>query len=370
LKIDPSLNHGRWTASEDQAFEEAVQYYSAKNWQEISEYIGSRTAFQCKERYELKYVNPDKYKNWTIEEDKKLLDLVDEYGGQWARIAEFEFPNRTDHSCLFRYSKLMRWKRQNDWFDSQPDTIQEFILFLFKKRKPRQEEEVKVYTAKGELIPTMPKLGSGTGFLASIIDKIFEKKDLVDEFIRKKRDGQLSLTLLAKIGIYTPVINNLIAKYKKYHLRQAMEIEKKLLGDGEEIVESATPGKKRGRKPKPKIESEPTSSKLAEESLDNGRPKMMKSTNRLESERIKRKYTKKKALKINKILPPSEPEQPTRNDINFYLKKKLGEIKPATLKNKKFVSQIDSNSNIEELFAKKQTQKGKLCFDSLFFLIL
>lgn len=349
LKIDPNLNHGRWTANEDQAFEEAVQYYSAKNWQEISEYIGSRTAFQCKERYELKYMNPDKYKNWTIEEDKKLLDLVDEYGGQWAKIAACEFPNRTDHSCLFRYTKLMNWKRQNEWFDSQPGNVQEFILFLFRRRKARPEEDTKICTNKGDLVPTMPKFGSGTGFLASIIDKIYEKKELVDEFIDKKRDGQLSLTLLAKIGIYTPVINSLISKYKKYHLRQTNESEKK-----SEIVElngSEKPKKKRGRKPKNIHANEGCSNFLLSTNETLERIKPVKSTSRIESDRIKRKYIRK-AFKINKII---ENGQEQKQNINYYLKKK---IKP--VKNKKYVSQIDSSSNIEELFKKKKHKRGKI----------
>lgn len=198
LKIDPNLNHGRWTASEDQAFEEALEYYSSENWQEISEYIGSRTAFQCKERYELKYLNPDKYKVWSREEDKKLLDLVEEYGGQWSKIAAHEFPTRTDHSCLFRYTKLMNWRRQNEWFESQPEEIKEFILFLFKnkiKKDQKQDQEVEeeeeeeiLYTEKGEIVPSMPRFGfiNSSSYWSSTLDKINEKIDLIKEFLSKK----------------------------------------------------------------------------------------------------------------------------------------------------------------------------------------
>ena len=53
LKVNPQLNHGKWLDSEKQSFEEAIEYYKFNlNWQEISEYFGTRTALQCKERYE------------------------------------------------------------------------------------------------------------------------------------------------------------------------------------------------------------------------------------------------------------------------------------------------------------------------------
>lgn len=337
-KIDPNLNHGRWTMVEDQAFEEAVQFFSAKNWQEISEYVGTRTALQCKERYELKFLNPDKYKNWTLEEDKKLLDFVDKYGGQWSKVATLEFPSRTDHSCLFRYTKLMNWKRQNEWFESQPEKIQEFIKFLFKKRKNKNEnhDNRRVYTEKGELVPTTPKFGSGTGFLASIIDKIFEKKELVEEFVDKMRNGQLSITLLAKIGIYTPVVNNLIAKYKKYQTKN---------------TESKQPNTKK----ETNSIKEPLKKSL----------KCKKSSAVIESGRIKRKYTKR-SKKIKNLIAKNTKINEESNfalNINYYLKNNLRGNKKRTVKNKKFISQLNDTSTYEQSITKSNLKdKIKLIF--------
>lgn len=324
-KIDPNLNHGRWTLSEDQAFEEAVHFFSAKNWQEISEYVGTRTALQCKERYELKFLNPDKYKNWTIQEDKKLLDLVDKYGGQWSKIAACEFPGRTDHSCLFRYTKLMNWKRQNEWFDSQPEKIQEFIKFLFRKKKNEKRNDLIIYTEKGEVVPTTPKFGSGTGFLASIIDKIFEKKDLVEEFVDRKTEGQLSLTLLARIGIYTPVVNNLISKYKKYQLKNTEN--SKAIG-------------KKGRKPK--ISDDDQNQELVKVSVI---PR--KSSTLIESGRIKRKYSKR--TKNVKTFTSTKSNQGSNFSINYYLKNKMLGKKKRAIKNKNFISQISNTPENQEI---------------------
>lgn len=219
LKVDPNLNHGKWSPNEEQAFEEALQFYNSMyNWQEISEYIGTRTSFQCKDRYELKYCNPDKYINWTQEEDKKLLECFNKFENQWVKIANYAFPSRNDNACLHRYTKLTNWHQQNLWFDKQPDEIKEFIMFLCKKN--RADTKPDLYTEDGELVPKRPVFSQNLG---NIIHKIYEKKDLVYEFVRKMRQGQLSLTLLNKIGVYTHALNMIIKKYQKHHQNQSLK---------------------------------------------------------------------------------------------------------------------------------------------------
>lgn len=85
-------------------------------------------------RYELKYHNPEKYINWTVEEDKKLLESYREYDGQWFKIAAYEFPSRNDNACLFRHTRLMTWLKQSTWFEEQEKEMQEFIFMIGKKR--------------------------------------------------------------------------------------------------------------------------------------------------------------------------------------------------------------------------------------------
>ena len=139
-------------------------------------------------------MNPDKYVNWTLEDDIKLLEFYREYGPVWSKIAKEAFPTRNNHSCLFRFNKLMHWKRQNVWFENQPDEIKEFILFIFKKKRKNANQNV--FTSHGDVVPTIPKFGSGLHNLGQIINQIYDKRPLIDEFINKKRQGQLSLTLL------------------------------------------------------------------------------------------------------------------------------------------------------------------------------
>lgn len=50
LKADPNLNHGKWTSEEELALDEALRFYTTRNWPEIAEYVGTRTAVQCRDR--------------------------------------------------------------------------------------------------------------------------------------------------------------------------------------------------------------------------------------------------------------------------------------------------------------------------------
>jgi hypothetical protein len=167
-------------------------------------------------RYELKYHNPEKYINWTVEDDKKLLEAYKRYEGQWYKIAAFEFPNRNDNACLFRYTRLMAWHRQNTWFQAQTSEIQEFILFICKQRH-KNRDEAPVYTDDGELVPRKPIFAQK---VSNLVDQILAKRELIVEFVEKKRRGQLSLNLLNRIGVFTPALNATILKYQKQFQQQ------------------------------------------------------------------------------------------------------------------------------------------------------
>ena len=82
----------------------------------------------------------------------------------------------------------------------------EFIFLFIEDMHPQ------VYTDCGELVPRPPKFSQ---YLSGLIGKIYEKKSLIEEFIQKKRQGQLSLALISRIGIYTSALNMVINRYKR-----------------------------------------------------------------------------------------------------------------------------------------------------------
>jgi hypothetical protein len=220
LKMDPYLNHGKWQPSEKHAFEEAIAFFTSRNWQEISEYVGTRTAMQCKERFENKYLNPEKYRAWSREEDKRLLEACEMYDKQWSRIAANEFPTRTDHSCLFRYNRLMSWREQTKWFDSHPVQIQEFIMMLYGKKKliDAEEDETEMQTSTGDVVPRQPKFVLSAMTLPNLVEILDERTFMIVEFVEKKREGVFDATLLMSIGVPMFHINRLIARHRKGEL--------------------------------------------------------------------------------------------------------------------------------------------------------
>lgn len=69
------------------------------------------------------------------------------------------------------------------------------------------------YTADGQLVPRKPIFEQK---VTNLVDQLMEKADLIKEFIHKKRQGQLNLNLISRIGIYTPALNATITRYKKH----------------------------------------------------------------------------------------------------------------------------------------------------------
>ena len=229
--MDPYLSHGKWTEAEKQAFEQAVAFFMSRNWQEISEYVGTRTAMQCKERYENKHLNPEKYKNWTAEEDRQLLEACVAHNKHWSRIAALEFPQRSDHSLLFRFNKLMEWRAQNEWLLAQPEHVRQFIMLLYGRPRNRKQtqsqqqqpppqpiisEEPALYTSSGELVPTQPKFPTSAAQSSALFATAdAEKHELIGMFMEKLRIGDFDIHLLTRLGLSQPLINRLAVRSRR-----------------------------------------------------------------------------------------------------------------------------------------------------------
>lgn len=216
LKRDPYLNHGKWSAEEKRMFDEAICFFAERNWQEISEYVGTRTAMQCKERYENKYMNPEKYKEWTVEEDQLLLAACEQYDKQWSKIAAALFPERTDHALLFRYTKLATWREQNDWFNSLSPQVQDFVMLLYGKEKNGLDGGGGDEESPTLVVPRPPKFLVANQNFQSLQQMVHEKQDTIAEFIVKLDEEQkLNTHLLANMGLPPKLINRVVGRFKR-----------------------------------------------------------------------------------------------------------------------------------------------------------
>jgi hypothetical protein len=78
-----------WSTQEDQLLVEVVLKHGAKNWKGIAFHVPKRNGKQCRERW-VSHLSPEIVdKEWTIEEDIKLVNLQAQFGNKWSQISKF-----------------------------------------------------------------------------------------------------------------------------------------------------------------------------------------------------------------------------------------------------------------------------------------
>lgn len=100
-----------WTREEEQCLLEAVRRHGNKSWLEISNYLPSRTPFQC--RYHFCKINPHKRTKSVWQDplsDLRLLIGLRIFGGRrsWALISQHLFHRHiSDLQCNERFSNVL-----------------------------------------------------------------------------------------------------------------------------------------------------------------------------------------------------------------------------------------------------------------------
>lgn len=107
LKESDHSKRKRFTPEEDKKMRELVKEKGTKQWDLISKEIGNRTARQCRDRWN-NYLSPNvSHREWTIDEDRLLIQCLKEFGSRWSNFVIF-FPGRTDVNIKNRWNKLQR----------------------------------------------------------------------------------------------------------------------------------------------------------------------------------------------------------------------------------------------------------------------
>jgi myb proto-oncogene protein len=112
--IDPTMARtGTWSEDEDSKLKDAVQTYGGKNWAAIASLVPGRTKIQCRNRWSDMKPNRsidranEHTGSWTIAEDSKLKNAVRMHGSKnWVSITEL-VPSRTKKQCCTRWHKSM-----------------------------------------------------------------------------------------------------------------------------------------------------------------------------------------------------------------------------------------------------------------------
>lgn len=128
LKIKKINN---WTDEEDKKLMELVETANVKSWKKIAECFPGKTQIQCSSRY--RRIKPGILKGyWGKEEDQKLIQAYAKHGKNWKLIAK-ELKNRSGKQVRDRFLNSLNPLLNKNKFTEEEDKR---LLVLYEKYGP------------------------------------------------------------------------------------------------------------------------------------------------------------------------------------------------------------------------------------------
>ncbi|KAK9669455.1 hypothetical protein RND81_13G131400 [Saponaria officinalis] len=124
---------GQWTIEEDRLLIQLVERYGVTKWSQIAELLNGRIGKQCRERWH-NHLKPDIKKDvWSEEEDRVLIKAHAEIGNKWAEIAK-KLHGRTENSIKNHWNATKRRqfssRKCRSKYPTQSSLLQDYIKSL------------------------------------------------------------------------------------------------------------------------------------------------------------------------------------------------------------------------------------------------
>ena len=203
-----------WTPEEDRLLKSAANLYSCKNWKAIAKMVPGRTHSQCSQRW--RRIQPYKIRQpWAKDEDKRLMELVSQYGQNWSLISS-SIEGRTGKQVRERWLNKLNPAIDRSRFTTAED---DQIVALYKRLGPKWKEISKELKGRTEnmvknrfyssikktLLINNPEvykeLFENEMKVEEIAVKVDKKRDLEDVLQKCENEAKNSMTLINMVGI-------------------------------------------------------------------------------------------------------------------------------------------------------------------------